>query len=187
MGDVIEIETERLILRQWREEDKLLFAKLNADPLVMKYFPEVMTTAKSDELADRIKSLIDKNGWGFWAIEAISNNRFIGFTGLNQPDYELPVNACVEIGWRLSSDVWGQGYATEAARACLDFAFQNLVLEEVFAFAAVSNKKSRAVMERLDMVNQESNFDHPLVPKGHPQIEHVLYKIKLQQWKETHQ
>jgi len=187
MGDVIEIETERLILRRWREEDKLPFAKLNADPLVMKYFSEVLTTKKSNELADRCETLITKNGWGFWAVETISDNRFIGFTGLNQPEYELPVNSCVEIGWRFSAEAWGQGYATEAAKACLDFAFQNLVLDEVYSFSTVSNQKSRAVMERLNMVNQNLNFNHPLVPDNDKLQEHVLYKIELQQWKDIQQ
>lgn len=184
MGEVIEIETERLILRQWRAEDKSPFAKLNADPIVMEYFPEVLTREQSDDLANRCKALVENNGWGFWALETIADKRFIGFAGLNQPDYELPVSACVEIGWRLSVDVWGNGYATEAAKACLDFAFQNLVLEEVFAYSSVGNQKSRNVMERLKMVDLNNNFDHPLFPDNHELKEHVLYKIELQQWKD---
>ncbi|VAW70874.1 Acetyltransferase, GNAT family [hydrothermal vent metagenome] len=187
MGEVIEIETERLILRQWREDDKNLFAKLNADPKVMQYYPDVLSAEQSNELASKCLDLVAKNGWGFWALETISDNRFIGFTGLNQPDYELPVDSCVEIGWRLSSDVWGHGFATEAAKACLNFAFENLVLDEVYAFSSVANQRSRAVMERLHMINLNTNFNHPLLA-GHDELqEHVLYKIELQQWRDVKQ
>jgi len=182
MGEIIEIETERLILRQWRDEDKPLFAKMNAHPEVMKYFPALLTVEESNILAGKIEKLIATNGWGFWAVELISTGQFIGFTGLNQPTYELPVSSCVEIGWRLAQEYWGNGYATEAANASLDFAFQNLVLEEVYSFTAVSNQRSRAVMERLHMINMETNFDHPLVPENHPLREHVLYKIDLPSW-----
>lgn len=182
MGEIIEIETERLILRQWHDEDKPLFAKMNADPDVMKYFPAVLTVEESNVLAEKIETLIAKNGWGFWAVEIISTGEFIGFVGLNQPTYEVPVSSCVEIGWRLAKEYWGNGYATEAANACLDFAFQNLVLEDVYSFTAVSNKRSRAVMERLHMTNTETNFEHPLVPENHPLREHVLYKIDLSSW-----
>ncbi len=187
MGEVIEIETERLILRRWREDDKEFFAKLNADPKVMKYYPNVLSTEESNALAKICSDLVAKNGWGFWALETISDNRFIGFTGLNQPDYELPVDACVEIGWRLASEAWGQGYATEAAKACLDFAFENLVLDEVYAFSSVANQKSRAVMERLNMINLNSNFNHSLLVDHEKLQEHVLYRIELQQWRDVKQ
>lgn len=103
----------------------------------------------------------------------------------NKPTYELPVTTCVEIGWRLAREYWGKGYATEAAKASLDIGFRKLDLEEVYSFTSVSNWKSRAVMERLNMVNTKSNFEHPMIPQNSPLREHVLYKIDKQTWIEN--
>ena len=88
----------------------------------------------------------------------------------------------IEIGWRLSDRKWGKGYATEAAKEVLRFAFENLQLREVVSFTTVTNIKSQAVMKRIGMINTESNFMHPLVPDNHPLKEHVLYKITRPQW-----
>ena len=182
---IIEIQTARLTLRQWRAEDRADFAVMNADPEVMRYFAKTLTTTESDQVAQRIESLIAAQGWGFWAVEKRDDNRFIGFVGLNRPDYPLPVESCVEIGWRLSKGQWGNGYATEAAKGALTVAFEKLNLPEVYAFTAPTNVKSQSVMQRLGMVNTHNNFAHPLVPAGHPLQEHVLYKIDRQTWLST--
>lgn len=184
MNDIIEFQTSRLKLRQWREDDLPVFSRLNADPLVMKFYPNVLTTEESNTMANKIAELIAINGWGFWAVELIHQKSFIGFVGLNQPVYELPVSPCVEIGWRLASDYWGRGYATEAAEACLDLAFDQLGLNQVFSFASVGNLKSRAVMQRLNMLDTKSNFDHPMIPAKHSLREHVLYMINKRSWYE---
>jgi len=182
---IIEIQTPRLKLRQWRAEDRADFAIMNADPQVMRYFTKTLTATESHQLAQRIESLIAEQGWGFWAVEKRGDNRFIGFVGLNRPDYPLPVKSCVEIGWRLAKDQWGNGYATEAANAALTVAFEKLNLPEVYAFTTLANVKSQSVMQRLGMVDTGNNFAHPLVPADHPLQEHVLYKIDRQTWFST--
>lgn len=182
MSKVIELRTDRLILRQWKKEDFPAFARMNADPVVMEYYPDTLSEDESNSMAHKLESLISERSWGFWAVETIKENRFIGFVGLHKPTYELPVSPCVEIGWRLAKEYWGSGYATEAAEASLRFAFVNLGLNEVYSFTSVSNKKSRSVMERLNMQNTGKNFEHPIIPENHSLREHVLYKITKDQW-----
>ena len=176
------LQTPRLILRPWQKSDKPLFAKMNADPVVMRYYPSVLTETESHNLADRIAAIIEQQGWGFWALERREDNCFIGFTGLNQPDYALPIKSCTEVGWRLASAYWGQGYATEAAKASLVFAFNQLKLKEVYSFATVTNTRSQAVMQRIGMSDTGHNFIHPHV-RGNAELEqHVLYKIGREEW-----
>lgn len=177
MIQAAKLETERLILRQWTESDRIAFALLNADTRVMAYLPAVLNRPESDGLADRIEALIARRGWGLWAVELKQNPQFIGFVGLHEPTYDLPFTPCVEIGWRLASAHWGKGYATEAASAALDYAFNILVLNEVYSFTSVVNKKSSAVMQRLNMLDTQKNFDHPILTDNDLLREHVLYKI----------
>jgi len=174
---LIVIETKRLILRQWREEDYEPFARLNADPKVMEYFPSVLTKNESDTLASTLKALISKRGWGFWVIEEKETGLFVGALGLHKPTEKLPFLPCVEIGWRLAHEHWGKRYATEAGEEVLRYAFEVLEIEEVVSFTAVVNKRSSALMERLGMQNTYENFEHSALPKGHRLREHVLYKI----------
>jgi RimJ/RimL family protein N-acetyltransferase len=182
MTKIIEIQTQRLKLRQWQPEDRPLFAEMNADPEVMKYFPQSLTHEQSAQMAQHMASLIAAQGWGFWAVELRESEQFIGFVGLNKPDYELPVTPCVEVGWRLRKKYWGHGYATEAGNASLVVGFETLRLPEIYAFTTLTNHKSQAVMQRLGMTNTRQNFMHPMVPKHHPLREHVLYKIDQSTW-----
>jgi len=185
MAKIIELKTERLLLRRWKKRDFPVFSTMNADPLVMEYYPDVLTETESDAMAHKFESLLAKRSWGFWAVELIKEKQFIGFVGLHKPTYELPVTPCVEIGWRLGKEYWGNGYATEGAKASLKFAFEELNLNEVYSFTSVLNKKSRSVMARLNMQNTEANFEHPIIPKNHRLREHVLYKITKKQWENT--
>lgn len=178
---MIQLETSRLRLRPWRDEDFAPFAALNADPQVMAHFPATLDRAESDVLAARCQSLIEAQGWGFWATEIKASGDFIGFVGLHRPIAELPFSPCVEIGWRLARPFWGQGYASEAARAALSFAFNDLSLAEVVAFTSLENRRSQAVMERLGMRRAE-NFEHPALPPGHPLREHCLYRLAVSAW-----
>ena len=178
----VEIKTDRLLLRQWTEQDFPLFAKICADPVVMEFFPKVYSQEESDAFASKTISLIEKKSWGFWAVELIEENKFIGFVGLNESGYLVPVSPCIEIGWRLDKDYWGKGYATEAARASLQFAFEVLQVNEVYSFTSIFNKRSWLMMLRLGMQNTGDNFDHPMVPQGHVLKEHVLYKISMTGW-----
>lgn len=176
------LNTKRLRLRQWKDSDLAVFSKMNADPTVMKYFPATLSKRDSNALAKRLKDLISLQSWGFWAVEIKESGEFIGFTGLNKPTYDLPITPCVEIGWRLATQYWGKGYATEAATAILAFAFDTLKLLEVYSFTSVINQPSIAVMERLNMCNLKRNFQHPSVPENHELREHVLYSITAHQW-----
>lgn len=180
------IETERLYLRQWQASDFAIFAAMNADPEVMKYFPKLLSAKVSDIIGNKCQQLIEDNGWGFWALSlkdcSEKNDAFIGFVGLNQTHADMSFAPCVEIAWRLRKEFWGQGYATEAARASLDFAFSELALEEVVAFTAVINKRSQLLMKRIKMTDTQNNFYHPALESNHLLAEHVLYKITRQQW-----
>lgn len=171
-----EIETERVRLRSWRPADRAPFAALNADPQVMAYFPHQLTSAESDALADRCEAQIRERGWGFWAAELKASGAFIGFVGLNVPSAPLPFAPCVEIGWRLASRYWGHGLATEAARAALQMGFGPLGFPEIVSFTAVTNQRSRAVMERLGM-RESGYFEHPGLPASHALRGHVLYRL----------
>ena len=179
------IETERLILRPWRDSDFAPFAELNADPAVMEFFPDTLSREESDALALRVKERIETEGLGFFAVEVKGGPSFIGMVGPSVPPYgaALPCGPCTEVGWRLSRAAWGKGYASEAAAASLDFAFGILGRDEVVSFTAVQNARSQAVMRRIGMTRDEScDFDHPLLPPGHRLLRHVLYRISRKTW-----
>lgn len=171
--------TDRLILRRWREEDYEPFAALNADPAVMEYFESTLPREKSVEWAKTINGRIDEHGFGWWAVEVKGGASFIGFVGLNVPrDPTLPFMPAVETGWRLAREHWGHGYATEAARASVDYGFTQLGLTEIVAYAVGANARSRRVMERIGMTYDPSgDFDYGDFPAGHPFRRHVIYRM----------
>ena len=172
----VELETPRLELRQWRDEDQPAFAAMNADPRVMEHFVAPLTRAESDALVERSRDAIDRRGWGLWALERRADGELLGFVGLTYVRDELPFAPAVEVGWRLAAHAWGAGYATEAARAALAFGFDTLGLARIVAFTAATNMRSMAVMKRLGMT-QIGTFDHPAVPAGHRIRPHVLYEL----------
>ena len=182
------LETERLILRQWLASDFAVFAEMNADAEVMRYFPQLLSPALSDVIANKCQRLITDKGWGFWAVSRKGHSEqddFIGMVGLNEAHADMPFAPCVEIGWRLHKDYWGQGYATEAARASLKFAVEVLKLNKVVASTAVINKHSQLIMQRIGMTDTQEGFYHPMLDSEHPLAEHVLYKLTRQQWRNT--
>lgn len=171
------LSTDRLRLRQWREEDLAPFAVMNGDADVMRYFPSIRTRAESDETYDRLYRHIDEHGFGFWAAELIETGNFIGFIGMQHCEY-LPSGPAVEIGWRLDKNYWGQGLAPEGARACLAYAFSKLGLNEVVSFTAHTNEPSMRVMEKIGMRRDRSrDFDHPMVAEETGLMPHVFYAI----------
>ena len=173
------IETARLRLRPWRDADLEPFAALNADPRVMEFFPKRLSREESDALATRIRDRIDQRGFGLWAVEVPGLAPFVGFVGLAVPSFEAHFTPCVEIGWRLAYEHWGQGYASEAALAGLDFGFSQLGLTEIVSFTSTVNTRSMRVMERIGMTHApEDDFDHPALAEGHPLRRHVLYRIR---------
>ena len=181
--DAQKILTDRLLLRAWVPEDREPFAAMNADPEVMEYFPSTLDRSESDELVDSIMTGFEGSGFGLWALELREGGHFIGFTGLSVASFEAPFTPAIEVGWRLARWAWGEGYATEAATAALDFGFSRAGLDEVVSFTTVSNLRSQAVMKRLSMTHDPTDdFEHPGVPLGHRMQPHVLYRISLQQW-----
>jgi RimJ/RimL family protein N-acetyltransferase len=179
---IIEFETERLRLRQWRDSDREPFAALNADARVMEFFPALLSRAESDAMADRCASLIAERGWGVWAVETKAAAQFIGMVGLHIPTAALPFSPCVEILWRLAAQHWGKGYATEAARGALLAGFDQIGLAEIVSFTTLTNLKSQAVMERLGMKREAAAFEHPSVAAGSPLRAHCLYRLSRNQW-----
>lgn len=174
------LRTERLLMRQWKDSDREPFTAMNADPEVMEHFPATLTPAQSDEFVDRMRDHLERHGWGLWAVEVIETGEFIGFVGLWPAGFDpFRSEEVVEIGWRLTRSTWGQGYATEAARAALRHAFEVVGLSEVVSFTAATNLRSQAVMNRIGMSrDRSSDFDHPRVPEGHPLRPHVVYRIR---------
>jgi RimJ/RimL family protein N-acetyltransferase len=173
-----ELQTMRLHLRQWRLSDQTPLAALNADPRVMEYYPKPLTRQESDAFASRIQAHFEQFGFGLWAVEIPDVAPFAGFVGLAVPSFEAPFTPCVEIGWRLAAEHWGNGYATEAARTVLAFAFEALELGEVVSFTTANNGRSRRVMERIGMSRYPADdFDYPTLPEGHRFRRHVLYRI----------
>jgi RimJ/RimL family protein N-acetyltransferase len=172
-----ELLTHRLLLRHWRDDDLDAFAKLNADPEVMRYFPAALTRPESDAFAERAQAHIAQHGWGLWAVELLGGEPFIGFVGLAEPRFAAHFTPAVEVGWRLAREQWGHGYATEAARAAVEHGFGVLQLAEIVSFTATTNAPSRRVMERLGMRHDPAeDFEHPLVTPG-PLRRHVLYRL----------
>jgi RimJ/RimL family protein N-acetyltransferase len=173
-----ELRTDRLLLRWWLPDDREPFARLNTDPRVMEFLPRALPRQESDALADRIEAHFQAHGFGFWALEIPGITRFAGFVGLGTPRFETAFSPCTEIGWRLASDYWNHGYATEGARAALAFGFHALNLEEIVSFTVPANVRSRRVMEKIGMTRSaDEDFDHPLLPDGHPLRRHVLYRL----------
>jgi RimJ/RimL family protein N-acetyltransferase len=182
MTSIIELETDRLLLRQWKPADREPFAQLNADPKVMEFFPNMLSREASDAMADRIQTLIEKQGWDLWAVEIKDTQQFIGYVGLHVPTYELPFNPCVEVGWRLAYEFWGKGYAPEAALMAFKFGFESLNLAEIVSFTALGNIRSQRVMEKIGMLRSPETFQHPNVPTESTLCEHCLYRFLRSNW-----
>ena len=176
------LETSRLSLRRFSEDDREPFARINADPRVMEFMPACLSRRESDLLLDRIEDHFRKHNFGLYAVELRETRAFVGFVGLATPRFEAHFTPCVEIGWRLSADHWGRGLATEGARAVASHAFEVLRLDELVSFTSTANIRSRRVMERIGMTRDPSDdFDHPALPEGHPLRRHVLYRLRKQE------
>lgn len=182
MAKIIEFKTQHLRLRQWRESDREPFAAMNADPVVMEFFPALQSKAASDASIDAWQSQFATQGWSNWAAELIGSGQFVGFVGLSVPRRVLPFSPCVEVGWRLAPFHWGKGLATEAARGALRVGFERLALDEIVSFTSIGNHRSRKVMQRIGMRDALQDFEHPGIPEGHPLRLHCLYRIGRSQW-----
>ena len=178
------IQTRRLELRRWKDSDLDPFAALCADEQVMEFFPGTLNREQSADFMARARQHFADHGYGLWALECLAGPPFIGFVGLSRVRFAAPFTPAVEIGWRLARPTWGQGYASEASRAVLRYAFETLDLPEVVSFTVPANTRSRGVMERIGMGRDPSeDFDHPALPEGHPLNRHVLYRLTARDWK----
>ena len=178
--DVPTLWTTRLTLRAFRDSDRPPFAELNADLEVMRHFPAVLSRSESDDLVDRIGGGWSK-GFGLWAVERRDAGAFVGFIGLSEPSWSAHFTPCIEIGWRLSQESWGHGFATEGADEVLSWAREHVVFphDEVVSFTAAGNRRSRRVMEKLGMTRDAAeDFDHPLVTTLSLR-RHVLYRKRM--------
>ena len=187
MGDspITILHTQRLILRRWQESDRQPFAEINADPRVMEFFPNTLTREQSDRLINKIEGAFAQRGFGLCAVELQSDHKFIGFIGLSVPNFEAHFTPCVEIGWRLATHAWGQGFATEGARAMTNYAFNTLKLDSLVSFTTEQNLRSRRVMEKIGMTfDPTDSFDHPILPDGHLLRRHVLYRLSAEEFRQ---
>lgn len=175
---MVYIETERLILRDWTEDDLAVFQQMNSDPVTMEFFPNLLTPEGSTMFYERIKREIEERGYGLYAVELKDSKQFVGFTGFHYTVMDMDFCPCIEIGWRYMREVWGHGYATEAAKACLDYARKNLNFKKVYSFTSLINERSEKVMKKIGM-KKVGHFQHPTIADGHRLREHVLYKIDL--------
>ena len=178
-----ELATARLHLRRWTIPDRVPFRELNADPETMTYFPSVLTAEQSDALVARFERSFEDHGFGLWAVSRRDDAVLVGAVGLLAVDEVLPFAPGVEVGWRLHRRHWGQGYATEAARAALAFAFDQRGEEEIVSFTSAINERSRGVMTRLGMQHRAADdFDHPRLEPAHRLRPHVLYRLSRASW-----
>lgn len=177
------LETDRLILRDWREGDRTGFHAINSDPRVMRFLGPLLSLDDVDALIARMRAMQADLGHCFWALERKADQRLIGWCGLIRGAKNTPIENRVEVGWRLAFDAWGQGYAREAAEAAIDWAFSRLADDSVWAITVHDNGKSWGLMERLGMERQtDLSFDHPNVPEGSPLKQHVTYTISRTHW-----
>ena len=175
------IITDRLVLRRWTDADRPAFAAINGDPRVHDWLGGPITAEATDTMVDRITAGIDAQGFGLWAAEQRADGRLAGMIGLSRVAAgDLPVGPCVEIGWRLHPDLWGQGLASEGARAALDWGFGPGTLTEIVAFTAETNLASQAVMRRIGMLPDPAlDFDHPRLAQDHPLRRHVVWTVRV--------
>ncbi|MBO6758111.1 MAG: GNAT family N-acetyltransferase [Roseibium sp.] len=186
MTPTARLETNRFVIRPWREDDLDAAAEICADPEVMRYFPAVMSRMETTHFINRAMEKHRKDGFCFSPVIDKTDGEFLGFVGLSRPTYKapLPFDPCVEIGWRLKRSAWGKGVASEAARAWLRFGFETLKLSEIVSFTARQNMPSQKVMKRIGMTrDRDGDFEHPALDLGDDLSWHVLYRLTSADWR----
>lgn len=175
-------ETERLVLRDWTDEDWPLFWEATNTPSVMRWLGGVCDADKRAAAQNRLISYEKEHGHTFWVIERKSDGAILGFCGLKRCNQAGGPVGMMEAGWRLREDVWGKGYAKEAASASLDLAFSRFGAEEVIALTVAGNSPSWGLMERLGMRRREDlDFANDDFDKENPVI--IVYSIEAESWR----
>lgn len=170
-------KSERLGFRNWNENDKPKMGIINSDPKVMEHFPSIPTSDQTNQFIDRMKQQFSKNGFCYFAVDKLENGEFIGFIGIAEQNFESDFTPCVDIGWRLAQKEWGKGFATEGAKKCLDFAFDEIGLKNIKSICPIVNDKSENVMKKIGM-KKTNEFNHPLLSDFKRLEKCVLYEIE---------
>ena len=169
-------KSKRLGFRNWTNEDSDEFSKLNSDEKVMEHFPKTLSKKEVGKFIDGLKKHFTENGFTYYATEIIETKEFIGMIGLAFQEYKTNFTPAIDIGWRLKRDAWGKGYATEGAKRCLEYAFNELEINKIIAVCPVKNKKSENIMKKIGMT-KKGEFNHPELI-NHPEYEkHYCYEI----------
>ncbi len=177
------LETDRLLLRPWRDNDIPTWVTMSSDSRVMEFYTALEDRATAEATAQRLRGFLDRDGFGCWACELKQTHRFIGIIALQMVPFDAPFTPALEIGWRLVPEVWGNGYATEGATAAMSLAFDVLKHDEVVAMTAAINIRSQRVMQRLGMsYDPRDDFMTPRVERGHRLAPHVLYRMPKSRW-----
>lgn len=174
------IETDRLVLRTWKNDDADTFYSINQDPKVIEFLGGPMTLEEVDQFIQDKNKQQETRNFTLWATELKATGELIGYIGLNYTDWPAHFTPTVEVGWRLGSQYWGNGYATEGAKACLNYGFNKCGLQEIVSFTVPANMRSIRVMEKIGMIRDlKGDFVHPKLPLDHRLSQHVLYRIKV--------
>ncbi len=170
-------KSDRLGFRNWSNKDVAEFAKLNADEEVMEHFPKTLSKKEVEELIQKLRHHFAKNGFTYYAIEILATKEFIGMLGLAFQEYQTEFTPAIDIGWRLKRSAWGKGYATEGAKRCLKYAFDELGIDKIISVCTIHNQQSENVMKKIGMTKIGA-FNHPEMI-NHPEYEkHFCYEIR---------
>ncbi len=182
MGNTI-IETKRLILRTWEPQDVEAYYEINQDPKVIEFLLGPLSLQQVNDFIIAMNLQYELRGFTCWAVVLKDTNECIGFIGLNYPQWESHFTPAVEVGWRLGSKFWGKGYATEGAKAALDFGFQKCGLDEIVSFTVPANVRSIRVMEKIGLRRDiDGDFSHPKLPVDHRLSQHILYRLSIEDY-----
>lgn len=171
------IKTERLGLRNWQTKDIAPAKAMNANKSVMEFFPNILSQKQTEDFIQRMRKHFRKHEFCYFAVDELVTGKFIGFIGFIHQTYNAPFTPFVDLGWRLIPEAWGQGFATEGAKACIDFAFTEIGLKELYAVTPKLNKKSEHVMRKLGM-SFHTQFEHPKLKINSPLRNCVAYRIE---------
>lgn len=177
------IETERLLLRTWLPKDIEPYYLINQDPKVIEYLLGPLSQEKVETFITRANTQQKERGFTLWAVELKESQHLIGFIGLNYTDWESKFTPAVEIGWRLGSQYWNKGYATEGAKAALKYGFEKMGLNEIISFTVPENVRSIQIMKKIGLKRDvHSDFSHPKLSLDHKLSKHILYRITKEEY-----